>query len=625
MINKKILNDFSKKYHFNNELSREWSEKIFDVSDKNTWLSILKARSEMMYKIYNRNESMIRNILQPLKNAGGFSAAEYQILYQWLKDLYQEQENDPFLLQDFLEIVIPYYEMHNDINKLIFLYYYKAEILMNFAFAGAKNAYRTSFQFFGKVISFENDYSSVTLSEHRKLIFSSYYNILFILAKTSSYHRISAIDKLRKRLLCLWSNETVQRLDGSREDISALIKDIELKYKELSYPLLNKKNMPIHLKACFSRMIEQELKHQLTMNGSVYKCEPLLIASYYTFLAESEKITWNECWWVLEQYFYKKQNSMTLQNTPKLMDIVNSQLEFPLYLIQCLERTTFPEHRKFAKARQYHNTILQYFIKKKHLPNSYLLNRKLCDYAFHPIVLRSMKTAGEKENFIFNFILRRHLATLIHSKMVSLIAAEILQEVVCKAPELFLGTLNITGIDQVSQRQKYLADFVEKCALFHDIGKYSQIDIISTQNRSITKNEFSIIKAHPRIGFQYLNSDPDLRKYSFAALCHHKAYDNETGYPACADTGKVKNKLIADLISICDCIDAATDTLGRNYNPQKNFYRILHELLQKSGTVFHPLLLKIITENKDLQGKLNYLTTEKREAIYYHMCRGDAG
>ena len=121
-----------------------------------------------------------------------------------------------------------------------------------------------------------------------------------------------------------------------------------------------------------------------------------------------------------------------------------------------------------------------------------------------------------------------------------------------------------------------LVGFVRRCALIHDIGKTKITDIVNTQGRRLWDSEFIGIKHHPGFGADMLKKDSNLMRYCDVVLGHHKFYDGTAGYPESFDNTKSAYRIIVDLITICDCIDAATDHLGRNYKRAKEHDIILN-------------------------------------------------
>lgn len=56
------------------------------------------------------------------------------------------------------------------------------------------------------------------------------------------------------------------------------------------------------------------------------------------------------------------------------------------------------------------------------------------------------------------------------------------------------------------------------------------------------------------------------------------------GYPADFDNTASKDRFLIELIHISDCLDAATDFVGRSYKNGKKFSQCMEELSQGKGT-----------------------------------------
>ena len=122
---------------------------------------------------------------------------------------------------------------------------------------------------------------------------------------------------------------------------------------------------------------------------------------------------------------------------------------------------------------------------------------------------------------------------------------------------------------------------------------------------------------HPQLGADMLSANPVFLPYRDVVLGHHKRYDGKGGYPTNFDNVDSVWKPIIDLITICDCIDAATDYLGRNYQRAKSFGTILGELKEGAGTWYHPGYVALMEDSIDLFEKLQDLTEKQREIIFY--------
>ena len=151
----------------------------------------------------------------------------------------------------------------------------------------------------------------------------------------------------------------------------------------------------------------------------------------------------------------------------------------------------------------------------------------------------------------------------------------------------------------------------------HDVGKTRITDIVNTQGRKLWDREFQGIKKHPTYGAETLSMDSDLIKYRDIAIGHHKFYDGSSGYPEEFDNVASKYRIVIDLITICDCIDAATDHLGRNYKRAKTLDMVLQELVEGKGTRYNPDLVEIIENSSRLKKEMSYIVSEGRLDIMY--------
>lgn len=91
--------------------------------------------------------------------------------------------------------------------------------------------------------------------------------------------------------------------------------------------------------------------------------------------------------------------------------------------------------------------------------------------------------------------------------------------------------------------------------LFHDIGKIRIPNEILNKPEKLTDEEFNLIKAHPKLGYEILKNlslDPHIKK---AALMHHERCDG-SGYPSGLEEDFIDE--YAMIVGIADVYDAMT-------------------------------------------------------------------
>ena len=211
----------------------------------------------------------------------------------------------------------------------------------------------------------------------------------------------------------------------------------------------------------------------------------------------------------------------------------------------------------------------------------------------------------------------RHCTTFLHSQMVSAFAQAILSAAIADVPELFIGYHGLRTAEDVQAHRAELLQFVDEAALLHDVGKNAMLTIIETQYRPLSDDEFSIIRNHPAKGAEYLSIDPDLARFKDITNGHHKFYNGKGGYPADFDNTASPERITIDLITLCDCLDAATDCYGRNYHHAKTVEQVLAEFERDSGVRYNPDFVRFLCGSPALIAQLQTIAGERRLEIYY--------
>jgi putative nucleotidyltransferase with HDIG domain len=117
--------------------------------------------------------------------------------------------------------------------------------------------------------------------------------------------------------------------------------------------------------------------------------------------------------------------------------------------------------------------------------------------------------------------------------------------------------------------------------LLHDVGKVAVPFEILNKPGKITQNEFSIIKSHPRIGFEILQKIEFPWPVTTAILQHHERIDG-SGYPSGISGGKVIVE--SRILGVADVVEAMSS--HRPYRPALGLERALAEIMKGSGTLY---------------------------------------
>lgn len=148
---------------------------------------------------------------------------------------------------------------------------------------------------------------------------------------------------------------------------------------------------------------------------------------------------------------------------------------------------------------------------------------------------------------------------------------------------------------------------VETAGKMHDIGKVFISDSILNKNTSLTDEEYSSIKEHPKYSADYIQnmlSDSSLPEGHVqfildSALYHHERYDG-LGYPYGLSGTEIP--LIGRIMSVADSFDAIHEK--RPYNAPKSLEESLEEMQRCSGSQFDPVVtsvfIQLMKEEKSL-------------------------
>lgn len=128
---------------------------------------------------------------------------------------------------------------------------------------------------------------------------------------------------------------------------------------------------------------------------------------------------------------------------------------------------------------------------------------------------------------------------------------------------------------------------IDLCGRLHDIGKIGVPDRVLCKPDRLTDEEFEMIKQHPRIGFEILDSIPGLAGILPGVLHHHERWDGR-GYPDGLEGEAIP--MIARVLALADTFDAMSS--NRAYRPSRPRNVVLAEFRKCAGTQFAPDLVE---------------------------------
>ena len=273
---------------------------------------------------------------------------------------------------------------------------------------------------------------------------------------------------------------------------------------------------------------------------------------------------------------------------------------------------------KKEHVRMFCEDIIRMFRHRKDQQNSTQYNQTLELVSTNP---RLIKYLNDKDRigFVMELNVATQVTTYAHSTHVARLAEALMKGIIRHRKQLLVGKLGITSKWQVRLHQSQLIHFITRAALCHDIGKNSIVSVVNNDYRQLSDEERRIIRMHPRMGLKYLKISKELRHYHDTTLGHHKWYNGKGGYPSDFDNTKSPYRFMIDIITLCDCMQAATERVGRNYRQEKSFEKVMEELREGAGTRYNPDLVKLIDDVPELYKELEKIAIYGWPDIYYEI------
>jgi len=220
---------------------------------------------------------------------------------------------------------------------------------------------------------------------------------------------------------------------------------------------------------------------------------------------------------------------------------------------------------------------------------------------------------------IQTLFVHRQISTAIHSEMVGKLCRIFASHLIDSQPGYFVGVYDYKTIEDVRNHREDIINLAYKVGLIHDVGKLSCSNVITLQTRKILDDEFSRIRLHPYEGYKMLKASPVLSEYADSALYHHIFYDGSKGYPAEMKLPETPFKIFIEMVTVSDCIDAMTDTLGRNYAHPKPIDTVIAELSHEVRTRYSEKIISLLVNDRGLVEEISNLIYVERTQVNYNI------
>lgn len=569
-------------YKKNMNEAEKLTEALFTKKDMNEWITALHKRAERLTDLYKRDNELLDFITKEIEIVEGSAMDD---AFEALYDLYLDGYDDAPLMIAILKRMEKYYTSKSDYEKIVVSYSIHAYESHEYI-SRINPTVPLDMSLYQGILDLKDHYAEVTRPRVRWNFFVTYFNIICAAESIPGL----CPDEVFKYLLEaeeFWKSKTVQDLDKDNEDVVETIDDIEkgfLVYSE-KYQEMSPK-------------IQEELYRRSLLyidKDDLYKSEFLPFFAYNRCLCEKGEITKKE---LLERFeIYFKPKILHFFDEEINDERITSAFEEISSVLGCL---SLPGE---ADIEHYYGIIKKFFrdveAKTKLKRLTPYINTIIADFVVHSLPFE--KNKEEIEQTLFDNLIKRQAPTYIHSVMVMKIAETIYE---------YMDKSLLKGIDKP-------LEYIQNSALLHDIGKSMITVIINMQRRKLSDDEFLGIKNHPTFGANIIKENSLLKEYYDVIIGHHKWYDGSNGYPMDFDNTKSKYKIVIDLITIADCLDAATDRFGRNYKNPKSVREVVEEFKKEAGSKYSPYFANLLDNSIDLIHKLEVLTQYERPEYMY--------
>ncbi len=626
MITRERAQEIFENYEHNIDVSVELDEKILGEFDFNNWPAFLEERSAQFREMFSTNKETLANLNEDLKS--GLDEDTAEILYEILFEMYENAYDDPYIYELIGTPLIAFYEEHFDVEKLVVLYHLLAFEISEYNWGTAERVETLTLPvaYYKNVVELQDHYAEIENPRVRRFFFTAYCNLIAPLSQTNVYLREEVFD-LYDAAHELWNRKEVQALDADNEDILATLAqmDEDILFVEGYFDQLSEEGRAKYV-ALAEKILAQNESLQESMSGICFRTkqvrEGYLKEKTPLEILEEATREFESLAEVDYEFLRNTDEAESEEETPDLQEAYQRQTNLILNhhnlavtIADHLRELDVSEEMKKAYADRFLPKMMSVYTNiPYHFETS--MTNEICmeGYMEMSSLIQGLE---EKKTYLKKMIISRQPITLIHSKMVARIAVEIADELLWKYPERFVEPCGYASVDEVRTHREDILQYIIDCGLLHDVGKMCLVNVINQQSRPLSDREFGMIREHPKKGPEVLRNDPDFAPYMDIILGHHKFYDGNGGYPADFDNTVSPKRFLIDLITIADCMDAATDILGRNYAHGKNFDMLLEELKRDAGTRYNPEIVAVIAENPRLQEELSELTVGGRYSIYY--------
>lgn len=587
-----------------------YNDSIFLIKEHDKWVNYFRRRAIKNHQIFAANQEIMRGIKEFLTKHGDSIPEEiYLDFCHSIEQRYVRKKlYDPFLLVRMSRILekggayLPDSVKYTNVFNLWRLYGYEQMWNLGGDVKYLRKAYQA-----GKAI----------LSEDAK----RYPHYDFALA--------GALEYMSNTIWLAFGLETIQdfeehyrRLDDflKREDLDEIVVP-EQKRDLLELQQVKDEAFLCNIYYYTPTIIDSYVRDSLTravIDRNLQKAELSNLSFIRTVFLQmkARQISSREAWLRCKNHYHEKW--LKYRDFPMNDRIIRDYLMSLSIFLIINDEADVPVSQKKKTIWKMSQNMVTAFGKRKDFQGNTDFVRELFCLSTHR---RLVKYLSYKQmlKFMSGLNVSTQVTTYAHSIHVAKIAKVLLDGVLKYKPELLKGVFGYKNTEEILKHKRTLRSFIFSAGKVHDIGKNAIVSVVNNEYLPLTDDEFDIIRLHPRLGEIFLRAVPGLEIFHDTTVGHHKWYNGKGGYPADFDNTKSPIRFLIDIVTLSDCLQAATECVGRNYRISKTFEVVMPELRAGAGTKYNPDLVALIDAYPKLAKKLHHLVENGWIEIYYRI------
>lgn len=587
-----------------------YNDSIFLIKEHDKWVNYFRRRAIKNHQIFAANQEIMRGIKEFLTKHGDSIPEEiYLDFCHSIEQRYVRKKlYDPFLLVRMSRILekggayLPDSVKYTNVFNLWRLYSYEQMWNLGGDVKYLRKAYQA-----GKAI----------LSEDAK----RYPHYDFALA--------GALEYMSNTIWLAFGLETIQgfeehyrRLDDflKREDLDEIVVP-EQKRDLLELQQVKDEAFLCNVYYYTPTIIDSYVRDSLTqavISRNLQKAELSNLSFIRTVFLQmkARQISSREAWLRCKNHYHEKW--LKYRDSPMNDRIIRDYLRSLYIFLIINDEADVPVSQKKKTIWKMSQDMVTAFGKRKDFQGNTDFVRELFRLSTHRRLVKYL-SYKQMVRFMSGLNVSTQVTTYAHSIHVAKIARVLLDGVLRYKPELLKGVFGYKNTEEILKHKRTLRSFIFSAGKVHDIGKNAIVSVVNNEYLPLTDDEFDIIRLHPRLGEIFLRVVPGLEIFHDTTVGHHKWYNGKGGYPADFDNTKSPIRFLIDIVTLSDCLQAATECVGRNYRISKTFEVVMPELRAGAGTKYNPDLVALIDAYPKLAKKLHHLVENGWIEIYYRI------